>query len=294
MFLLGHSDNAGLLGRLDRRLTRMLFGPVRKAFGGRVEFLVSGSAPMPVWLLRSFDAMGLPVLEAYGLSENIVPISVNRVADFRHGSVGKPLEPNELVVAEDGELLCRGPGVCRRYLGDEQAVQIDGEGLLATGDYAEIDSDGFVWLKGRKSDIFKTNTGRRISPVEIEDHVRQSGMVDHAVAVGAGRKFVVVLVTVAGWDEARPEVDQLEQLRQSVSRSVGGLPKHKRPVGMLVMRRAFSPLTGELTANLKLKRKVIETKLEAEIDALYRALDSVGWKGSAMISYNATTHLVRL
>lgn len=281
--------------KLNRTLANFLFRSVRNAFGGRIEFLISGSAPMPQWLLRNYDAFGLPLLEAYGLSENIVPISANRLNDFKFGSVGKPIKSNDLVIAEDGELLCRGPGVCKRYLGDDGvALAIDGNGYLATGDYAELDRDGFIWLKGRKSEVFKTNTGRRISPAEVEQYVKRSGMVDHALVTGAGKKYLLVIVTVVNAGCVNRTAAEIERVRAAVADSVEPLPSYKRPGGILILCQPFSPQTGELTANLKLKRKVIEAKCQVALDALYGAIDSKELPHQGLIEYDSDTYLGRL
>ena len=101
---------------------RLVLSRIRAVFGGHVEYLVSGSAPMPRWLLEWFDAMGLPVYEAYGVSENIVPIAINRPGQRRLGTVGKPLSPNEVKLAADGEILVRGPGVFNGYMREEEGV----------------------------------------------------------------------------------------------------------------------------------------------------------------------------
>ena len=286
-------DDRGIAGAVARSLCRRALGPVRAAFGGKIAFFISGSAPMPEWLLRNFDAAGMPILEAYGLSENIVPIACNRLTARRRGSVGFVLAGNDVRVAGDGELLVRGPGVCRTYVGTNETVSIDAEGFLATGDYAEIDADGFVWLRGRKSDVFKTNTGRRISPVEIEAHILDSGVVDHAVVLGAGRKFLVALVTVKE-GMADQGTHWLEDFRAKLATSLVGLPPYKQPAGAVVLTTPFSPPTGELTANLKLKRRAIEAKYLAAIDALYESLEIEGQPASSSESLNGASFMVRL
>ena len=290
---MARTDGRGAVAAISRWLCRRAMRPVREAFGGRIAFFISGSAPMPDWLLRNFDAMGMPVLEAYGLSENIVPIACNRVNARRRGSVGRVMSTNEVRVADDGELLCRGPGVCRKYLGTEDVVKLDQDGFLASGDYAEIDADGFVWLRGRKSEVFKTNTGRRISPVEIEAHLLDSGVADQAVVLGAGRKFLATLVTVKP-GITRDGEQWLDAFRERLAASLDGLPEYKRPAGALVLSTPFSPLTGELTANLKLKRKAIEAKHQSAIDQLYTFLEADAMSSSTVATLDHATYMVRL
>lgn len=294
LYAMKHADRVTWYGRVFRGICHVMTGPVRKSFGGAIKFFISGSAAMPPWLLRSYDAMGLPVLEAYGLSENIVPIASNRVSAHRYGSVGVAMNTNELRLAHDNELLCRGPGVCRQYFGSTESLSLDADGFLATGDYAEIDRDGFVWLKGRKSEVFKTNTGRRISPAEIEGYVKKCHAIDHAIVFGAGRKTVIVLVTVALDAEAGIGINELQRIRDCVSDAVKGLPIYKRPAGILIVGRSFSPATGELTANLKLKRNEIETKYRTEIDAVYEMLEFGSSETPLFVHLDSLTYMGRV
>ena len=170
---------------------RLVLSRLRGTLGSNLQFMISGSAPMPFWLLEKFHAMGLLILEAYGISENIVPVALNRPDAYRFGSVGRPLPENQLEIAEDGEVLVKGPGVCLRYYGHDQQGGTDEEngqarGFLATGDLGKVDSEGFLFLTGRKSEIFKTSTGRRIAPARIEECLRQSQYVDQTMVAGQG------------------------------------------------------------------------------------------------------------
>lgn len=236
----------------------------RAAMGGQLSFLVSGSAPMPQWLLRDLAALGMPVYEAYGLSENIVPISVNRPGAIKYGSVGKLLRPNEICIAEDGELLVRGPGVFTGYFGEPPAPR-NADGFLATGDYAEQDKDGFITLTGRKSEIFKTSTGRRIAPNGIEAFVKQVPYVEQCLVLGASRPFVVAIIwlTVSHLEQARPGI------MAAVRRAVAGLPDYQQPSGLILSTQMLYIERGEITSNLKLRRKQIELNYTADIERLY-------------------------
>jgi len=165
---------------------------IRDVMGKNLKYMISGSAPMPAWLLESFHAMGLLVLEADGISENIVPIAINRVDSYKFGTTGKPLSGNELRVTEDDELLVKGPGVFSgyyNYAGNEEGL--NPEGWLATGDYVKLDNDGFVSVTGRKSDVFKTSTGRKIAPASIEDRISKVPYIDQAVVYGAKKQYLV-------------------------------------------------------------------------------------------------------
>lgn len=249
---------------------RLVLGRVRRVLGGNLRYLLSGSAPMPKWLLEAFDGLGLLVLEAYGMSESVLPVTTNRPGRYRFGTVGLPLRGNELRTAEDGELLLRGPGVFRHYLGERaDAPAWTAEGFLPTGDYAEIAPDGFVTLKGRKSEVFKTSTGRRIAPVAIETCLKQVPGVEHAVVFGEGRKCLAALLVLS--ETGAPEA--LQGLREAVRRAVATLPEFQRPAGLVLTRQPLAVASGELTANLKLRRQVIAARYAAALEALHAALE---------------------
>jgi long-chain acyl-CoA synthetase len=248
---------------------------LRRTMGPDLKFMVSGSAPMPPWLLEKLHGLGWLVLEAYGISECVVPIANNTFEAYRFGSVGRPLPENEIKLAEDGELLVRGPGVFNGYYGmPDIDTPLDASGYLHTGDYARMDEDGFLWLTGRKSEVFKTSTGRRIAPVPIESALKQLPYVEQAVVFGRNRAVPVVLLCLNACalpDSPLPE-PRLNTIAQDIAAACSSLPAYQRPAGALLTRRGFSIAAGELTSNLKLKRTVIEDGYSSEIDALYDQL----------------------
>lgn len=265
---------------LLRRLTHALLDAlvlrrVRAVLGGHIRFLVSGSAPMPNWLLENFDALGMPVYEAYGMSENIVPISANRPGAVKPGSVGKPLRHNRIRIAEDGELLVRGPGVFSGYLGEPPAART-ADGYFPSGDYAQQDVHGFITLTGRKSEIFKTSTGRRIAPVGIENRITRLPYVEQAVVIGANQPLLIAIAWIAS-DRFVAEGGLLQaavRIRADVRAAVAELPDYQQPAGLILSGRMPAIGRGEMTSNLKLRRKQIETNYAAEIEQLYRLLQN--------------------
>ena len=274
-----------LLRRLAHTpLNALVLRRVRTVLGGQIRFLVSGSAPMPNWLLENFDALGMPVYEAYGLSENIVPISVNRPSAHRLGSVGKPLRHNEIRIAGDGELLVRGAGVFSGYLGEPPAART-AEGYFPTGDYAQQDADGFIILTGRKSDIFKTSTGRRIAPVGIETRIIQLPYVERAVVLGANRPFLIVIIWVASEQFAAEGGLQQAAVRiqADVCAAVAELPDYQQPAGLICSGRLPTIERSELTPNLKLRRKQIEANYTAEIEQIYNMLQNQSENNSIVV-----------
>ena len=252
---------------------------LRAVAGRDLKFMVSGSAPMPIWLLEKLHGMGWLVLEAYGISECVVPIANNTPDVYRFGSVGKPLPQNEIRFAEDGELLVRGPGVFGGYYENpETSTTLDAEGYLHTGDFARQDEDGFIWLTGRKSEVFKTSTGRRIAPVPIESAIKRLGYVEHAVVFGRNRPFPIVLLNIdllrlpTSPGESPLSSEVLQSIGHDLEKVCVSLPSYQRPAGALLVLRPFSVAMGELTSNLKLKRGAIEEKYLNEISTLYEKL----------------------
>ena len=267
--------SSGPLQTVQRAVAeRLVLSKLRAILGPNLRFMISGSAPMPVWLLERFHAMGLLVLEAYGLSENIIPVALNRPGQFRFGSVGLPLPGCEVRLAYDGELLVRGPGVCRAYIGEAGSeARIDSAGFLASGDFATIDSDGYVTLTGRKSEIFKTSTGRRVAPALIESLLRQLPQVDYAAVFGAGRTQPTALLVIseAAWREDPHSFCQ--RFRREAQRALAPLPAYLHPAGVALTTRLFTIAAGELTANLKLRRRTIEANFGEVLGELCGHLD---------------------
>ncbi|MFP5401555.1 MAG: AMP-dependent synthetase/ligase [Gammaproteobacteria bacterium] len=262
---------------------RLVLSRIRAAMGPNLQFMVSGSAPIPVWLLERFHGLGWLVLEAYGTSENALPIALNTPAAYRFGTVGRPLAHNALVIAEDGEILVRGPALFSGYWGTDPAdAGIDDAGFLHTGDLGRVDDSGFLALTGRKSELFKTSTGRRIAPGSIEALIKRVPAVEHAVLVGRNRPFPVAIVDLALPPAAdapgsgdRPSRSQalVEALGERILAACRDLPAYQRPAAILVSPIPFSVDGGQLTANQKLRRQHIEALFARELDVLYRDLE---------------------
>lgn len=277
-----------LATRLMLRLAERVLRRLRAILGGEIRFMVSGSAPFPRWLLERFHAMGLLVLEAYGLSENVVPNAINRVDDYEFGTVGRVLAANELRIAEDGEVLVRGAGVFGGYLGHNGESPLDAEGFLHTGDLGEFTAQGHLRLTGRKSEVFKTSTGRKIAPVAVEARLKRIPGIDHAVVFGAGRKAIVALLTpppevVGRLADDAAFADYARGLAAAVRKVMAGEQDYLRPAGLLVARSGFTIDAGELTSNLKLRRKVIEERQRAALDALFARLEQAN--GEAFLEH---------
>ncbi|NOV28433.1 long-chain fatty acid--CoA ligase [Methylomonas sp. ZR1] len=269
-------ESPSTIGSLFRAANRQVFKSFTSLFGENIRYMVSGSAAMPVWLLHRYQSLGLLILEAYGLSENVVPIAANRSSEYRFGTVGKALPGNTINLADDDELLVKGIGVFNGYLDDQPTKQSTNESeFLPTGDYAKIDAQGFISLTGRKSEVFKTSTGRKIAPVAIESVLQSNVAIEHAVVFGENRKFLVALVTVGNSNtiEDQSRTTYAKKIAIDLTATTLGLPEYKRPVGIIFSYKPLSVAEQELTTNLKLRRKNIRHKYEKWIEELYNLLE---------------------
>jgi len=262
-----------------------LYSNVRGLLGGNIRECVTGGAPISEEILAFFYACGVPVMEAYGMTETSTAATINTTEALRFGSVGKPLPRMEMRVADDGELLLRGPNIFGGYYRDVKATRealIDG--WLHSGDLGHIDEDGFVFVSGRKKDIIITAGGKNITPSNLENAIKRSRWVSQAVVIGDRRPYLSALITLdpeqtpAFAEQHRIAVDDLsgsEQMRaeiqthvDTVNASVGRVEQVKR---FTILPADLTQGTGELTPTLKVKRHVVEKRFAAEIEALYAA-----------------------
>ena len=249
----------------------LLFRRLRAAFGGRLRFALSGSAPMPRWLLLWYEAIGLPLLEAYGTSENIVPNAINRLDQRKLGSVGRPLPPTELRLDEDGEILLRGPGLCAGYwqAPEESAGRFTDAGYWRSGDLGRFDEQGFLFLLGRKSEIIKTPDGKWLAPQRVEEQLRRAASVEQAAVLSLASGGLAAILSLAA---PAPEDPGYARLRAELQPLLGDLPANHRPRAMIVSREPFSVAAGELTTNLKLRRATLAERHAAPLQRLEREL----------------------
>lgn len=232
----------------------------QKALGNIIRLLLSGSAPMPVWLLEKFHGLGWLILECYGISENIIPIALNTPEQFRFGSVGKPLAANTIRFAAEGEIAVKSKGISASVKPDPAT------GFLSTGDLGKLDADGFLWLEGRQADVFKLSTGRKVVPLRVEEILKGLDFVEHAVVFGKNQKVASAILAVHAekWqlylNRFDCETKALAQLKQTVQAAAGDLPSYFLPVEYCIVTTPFSVTGGELTTNLKVRRNVVLEK----------------------------------
>ncbi|KOV81479.1 long-chain fatty acid--CoA ligase [Nocardia sp. NRRL S-836] len=251
-----------------------LFANVRAVFGGRLQQALSGAAPISPEVLRFFHAAGVPVLEGYGMTESTAVGTINTLDRFKLGSVGATgIAGLEMSLGEDGELLMRGPHVFAGYWRNPEATaETIQDGWLHTGDLGEIDADGFVTITGRKKDIIITAGGKNIAPANVENALRQSRWISHAVLFGDRKPYCVALITldadeIVPWAASRGLPADIESLvahpdvRTLVQGVVDEANSHFASVSQVkkfvLLARDLSQEEGELTPTLKVKRTVV-------------------------------------
>ncbi len=266
---------------------RLVFTKIRDRTGGRIRFFISGGAPLAPDLARFFYAAGMPILEGYGLTETSPVISVNALESPRPGSVGRPIPGVEVRIAEDGEILTRGPHVMRGYYNKPEATAevIDPDGWFHTGDIGRLDDEGYLYITDRKKDLIVTAGGKNIAPQPIEALLRGSPLIANAIMLGDRRKFPIALLVpdferLRAWatgeglpaepDEAlatRREVQAMMELE--AKKVLRDLAQFEMPKKFLVLPRDLTVESGELTPKLSVRRRVVEERFREEIDALY-------------------------
>lgn len=268
--------NKNLLAIFIKKATGALFFNKLKMgiLGSNLIYAISGSAPMPVWLLRWFEATGILILEAYGISENVVPISANTPQEYKFGTVGRPILPNKVRLSKNKEIEVTGPGVFVNYLsGKPDQKNISSDGYLQTGDEGRIDRDGFIALCGRKNDFFKTSTGIRISPLSIEKTLSRCRQLEGVIIIGEGRKVPIACATVNLSGDNYNDTNFFKVLRKEIKGYLSReIPDNQKPAAVLLLLTEFSVTGGEMTANLKLRKKLIIEKYGQEIERSYEIL----------------------
>jgi long-chain acyl-CoA synthetase len=278
-----------LLAAQHAAADRLVLSKVRRLFGGRLRFFISGSAPLSKDIAEVFDAMGVVILEGYGLTESSAATHVNLPRTRKLGTVGPALPGIGVRIAEDGEVLMRGPWIMRGYRGlpERTAEALDADGWLHTGDVGFVDSEGFLAITDRKKDLIKTSGGKYVAPTELESKLKAlSPWVGQALIHGDRRNYVSALVTldaeaIARWATANglagralPDLARAPEVKALVQRDFdklnATLPRFATVKRFTILTREFSEAEGEVTASQKLKRKVIEQRFQAELDAMYR------------------------
>jgi long-chain acyl-CoA synthetase len=264
---------------------KQVLSKIRGLFGGRMKNCVTGAAPINPEILRFFDAAGVLILEGWGMTETSTAATVARPDAFKFGKVGRSFKGCEIKIADDGEILVRGPNVFQGYYKNEAATREALEdGWLHTGDLGEMDEDGFLSITGRKKDIIITAGGKNITPANIEAEIKQSPYVSQCVVVGDRRPYLVALITLdmeecaklaaeRGWPADPAELARHDGMRQVLQEHLDEVNDKFARVEQVkkfeILPHDLSQEGGELTPTLKVKRNIVAEKYEHEVDALY-------------------------
>ena len=263
---------------------RLVFSKIHAGLGGRMRYAVSGSAPLNPIVARFFFGLGLPILEGYGLTETAPVLCVMPLREVRFGTVGPPIPDVEVRIAEDGEILARGPNVMRGYYHrPEETAQVLRDGWFHTGDIGSFDAHGYLRITDRKKEVIVTSGGKKIAPQPIEQRLRAHALVAEAVVMGDRRHFpsALLIPDLAALGAAMGLAPELvrsrldsEEVRarfQSVIDEVNrGLSQFERLKKFELVGDEWSIANGMLTPTLKVKRRVIEERYRAVIERMYR------------------------
>ena len=280
-------ESVGIIGSVQASLAdTLVFSKIRENLGGRIRYLVSGSAPLPAEIAEFFQGIGLPIIEGYGLTETSPILTVNPPNAPRAGTVGQVIPGVELRIAEDGEILARGPNIMQGYLNKPEATaEALRDGWFHTGDIGTIDAHGYLHITDRKKDLLVTSGGKKIAPQPIEGVIKRNPLVAEAVLLGDRRRYAAVLIVPnfpalerrlkelgrapASRAELVTRADVLALYQEIVDALNRELSQFERIKKIALLPAEFSIESGELTPTLKVKRKVIEERWKKDIEALY-------------------------
>jgi long-chain acyl-CoA synthetase len=269
----------------------LVFKKIRARTGGRMRFFVSGGAALAKEFGEFFEAVGLTIIEGYGLTESSPVISANMLDNYKFGSVGKPIPGVEVKIAGDGEILARGPNIMKGYWNNPEATRevIDPEGWLHTGDIGMIDAEGFLCITDRKKHLFVSSGGKNIAPQPIESLFLSSKYIEQFVLIGDRRMFLTALIVpdfdalkeyadahniqYAGLEDLtkRSEIDEL--INKDISQIQKDLANYERVRKFTLLDKPFTVEDGELTPTQKVRRKIVEQRYAHLIDTMYAGID---------------------
>ena len=264
---------------------RTVLSKIRGIFGGRVRQCTSGAAPINAEILRFFDAAGVPVLEGYGMTETSTAATISTPEAFKIGTVGRPFEGCDVKIADDGEVLIKGPNIFQGYYKNDEATrETIVDGWLHTGDIGELDSDGYLSITGRKKDIIITAGGKNITPANLEAEIKQMPLVSQCVVIGDRRPYLVALVTLDPEESAAYAAEHdlptdpgalaaSAEVKEAIMAHVDQINEKFARVEQVkkisILPHDLSQETGELTPTLKVKRNVVTEKYAPQVGRLY-------------------------
>ncbi len=267
---------------------KLAYSKIRRLFGGNSRVYVSGGAPLGHDMAEWFWKVGIPIFEGYGLTETSPVIASNRRGAYKVGTVGKPVDHIQMKLAEDGEILVKGPSIFKGYwnMPEETKAAFTEDGWFKTGDIGQVDDEGFLSITDRKKDLIKTSGGKFIAPQPIENALKNNPLVAQAAVIGEKRKYASVIISpnfplLEDWARThgaafsnredlvhQPQVRRLyEGIIEELNKNLAHFETIKK---VMLVPDEFSIATGEITPTLKLKRRVVENKYKQQIDQLYQ------------------------
>ncbi len=278
------------LGAQRALAQRIVYHKVQERMGGRLKYFVSGGAPLARELGEFFEAIGIQIIEGYGLTESSPVISVNRLDHHKFGTVGHPIPGVEVKIAEDGEILARGPNIMKGYWNNKRATEeaIDEEGWLRTGDIGVFDAEGFLMITDRKKHLFVSSAGKNIAPALLENLFLQSKYVNQFMLIGDRRMFISAII-VPDFDALREYADknkieykntgdlaQNPEIHKLVERDIQLLQKDlanfERVRRFVLLDKPLTIENGEITPTQKVRRKIVEEKYRDLIENMYHGV----------------------
>ena len=283
-----HSGTVRPWTELEHRLfDRLVYGKLREALGGKMRLAFSGGGPLGVRLTHFFDGAGVCIYEGYGLTETSPTLTINRPGAWRPGSVGQPVAGTTIRIADDGEILAKGPQVFCGYWRNPTATAevLDADGWFHTGDIGELDDDGFLKITGRKKEILVTAAGKNVAPAPLEDRLRAHPLVSQAVVLGDQRRFIAALITIdeevfADWARERGlagttvgDVAESAELRATIAAAVDAantsVSRAESIREFVILPHDLTIDADELTPTLKVRRAVVLSHYEPAIESIY-------------------------
>ena len=267
---------------------KLIFSKIRKDFAPTLKYFISGGAPLSREIAEFFCIIGIKVLEGYGLTETSAPASVNRLDNFRLGTVGIPLDNVNLKIAEDGEILISGPTVFKEYYKNELATkEAFKDGWFCTGDIGVIDSEGFLKITDRKKDLIINSAGKNIAPQNIENSIKTSHYISNVIVIGDKRKYLSALITLDqimilkyanenkiiysdnDYADLISKKEIFDFIDEEIKVRTSDFADYEQIRRFIILPEDFKIETGELTPTLKVKRKFVESKYKDYIDSMY-------------------------
>lgn len=264
---------------------KLVYSKIREMFGGNLSGVVSGGAALSPEVFRFMNAIGIICVQGYGLTETSPVISVQTPGSMRVGTSGKPLEDVDVKIADDKEILVRGPNVMKGYykLPEQTQEVLDDDGWFKTGDVGKIDDDGYLYITDRKKSMFKLSTGKYVAPQNVENKLQNSGFIDQIVVIGYQRKFCSALIVPAydnvvkrlkrsGYTPDKPYSEDgkvRELIQKEVDKTNESLSPWEQVKKFVLLEEPLSIDSGELTPTMKVKRSVVKEKYSEEIESMY-------------------------